>query len=96
MLLNSLTNVINEPTRLNALLDPIVLKEDLNFLDPGTFTVPDHISDHLATFSNITFSIGTEKSFPTHRLVIIVTVPGILSLVEVQRHSQKTCKESTS
>ena len=51
MLLNSLTNVVNEPTRLNALLDiNFVINEDLNFLDAGTSTVHDHISDHSATY----------------------------------------------
>ena len=43
MLFNSLINVVNEPTRLNALLDPIVINEDLSFLDAGTFPVPNHI-----------------------------------------------------
>ena len=63
MLLNSLINVVNEPTRLNALLDPIVINEDTNFLDAGTFTVPDHISDHSATYITLPFQYELKSPF---------------------------------
>ena len=36
MILNSLVNVVSDPTRINALLDPIIINDDLNFLDVGT------------------------------------------------------------
>ena len=36
MILNSLVNVVSDPTRINAMLDPIIINDDLNFLDAGT------------------------------------------------------------
>ena len=63
MLLNSLTNVVNEPTRFNALLQPIVINEGLNFLDAGSFVVPDHISNHSATFITLPFQYEPESPF---------------------------------
>ena len=51
MLLNSLINVVNAPTRINTLLDLIINNNDnFNFLDAGTIKVPSHISAHSATF----------------------------------------------
>ena len=55
MILNSLVSVVSDPTRINALLDPIVINDDLNFLEAGTIKVPAHISDHSATFITLPF-----------------------------------------
>ena len=55
LLINSMTNVITEPTRQQAILDPIIITEDLPFLDSGTLDVPDNISDHKATYITLPF-----------------------------------------
>ena len=39
-LLNSFENVINEPTRQQAILDPTIISDDLAFLESGTITTP--------------------------------------------------------
>ena len=59
MLLNSLVNVISDPTRINSLLDPIIINDYLNFLDAGTIKVPAHISNHSAT--SIALSLHTNS-----------------------------------
>ena len=63
MLLNSLINVVNAPTRINALLDPIIINDDLNFLDAGTIKVPSHISDHSATFITLPFQYEPKSPY---------------------------------
>ena len=63
MQLNSSLNAVNEPTRSNVLLDPNVIIEDSNFLDTGTFTVPDHISDHSATYITLPFQYKPKSHF---------------------------------
>ena len=67
MILNSLVNVVSDPTRINALLDPIIINDDLTFLDAGTIKVPAHISDHSATF--ITLPFQYEPNSPYTRTV---------------------------
>ena len=52
---NSLQNTIQTSTRQQALLDPIIIPEDLAFLDSGTIPTPASISDHKATFIRIPF-----------------------------------------
>ena len=63
LLINSMTNVITEPTRQQAILDPIIITEDLPFLDSGTLDVPDNISDHKAKCIIITYKYDTEGAF---------------------------------
>ena len=46
LLINSLHNIIAEPTRQLALLDPIILHEDMTPLNQGIIKVPSEISDH--------------------------------------------------
>ena len=58
-----MTNVITEPTRQQAILDPIIITEDLPFLDSGTLDVPDNISDHKATYITLPFQYDTEGAF---------------------------------
>ena len=57
ILLNSLRNTINVITRQLALLDPIIIVGDMQFLDVETISTPPNISDHKATYikSFITF-----------------------------------------
>ena len=55
LLLNSLHNIISEPTRQLALLDPITVHEDMSTLSQGIIQVPNEISDHCATYVHIPF-----------------------------------------
>ena len=50
LLINSLHNIIAEPTRQLALLDRIILHEDMTTLNQGIIKVPSEISDHCATY----------------------------------------------
>ena len=52
LLTNSLQNVITVPTRGRALLDPVIVSDDLTVYDSGVLTNPNQISDHSATFFN--------------------------------------------
>ena len=63
ILINNMKNVINEPTRQQAILDPIIITEDLPFLDAGTIGVPNNISDHKATYLNLPFHYSTNYSY---------------------------------
>ena len=63
MILNSLVNVVSDPTRINALLDPIIINDDLTFLDAGTIKVPAHISDHSATFITLPFQYEPKSPY---------------------------------
>ena len=49
ILINSMTNVITETTQQQAILDSIIIPEDLPFIDSGTIEVPNNIRDHKAT-----------------------------------------------
>ena len=53
---NSLYNIISEPTRGRALLDPIIIPDDLMILNSGVLTNPGEISDHSATYVYIPHS----------------------------------------
>ena len=55
LLLNSLENVIIEPTRQQAILDPIIISDDLSFFRFWHYYHPSTISDHKATFIRIPF-----------------------------------------
>ena len=55
-----MTNVITETTRQHAILDPIIIPEDLPFIDSGTIEVPNNISDHKATYIKLSFQYDTE------------------------------------
>ena len=50
LLTNSLQNIITVPTRARALLDPVIVSDDLTVYDSGVLANPDRISDHSATF----------------------------------------------
>ena len=64
-----MTNVITEPTRQQAILDPIIIIEDLPFLDSGTLDVPVNISDHKATYITLPFQFDTEGAL--NRLIYL-------------------------
>ena len=52
-----MTNVITEPTRQQAILDTIIISENLPFL------VPDNTSDHKATYITLPIQYDTEGAF---------------------------------
>ena len=62
IIVNSMMNVINIPTRGNALLDPILVPTDLEYSDCGTFPLPQAIFDHCAIIS-IPFPYQTQPCF---------------------------------
>ena len=45
LLINSVQNVISDVTRQNAILDPIIIFDDMPYIDS-----PNYISDHKATY----------------------------------------------
>ena len=63
IVVNSMMNVINIPTRGNALLDPILVPTDLEYSDCGTCTLPQAITDHCATYISIHFPYQTQPCF---------------------------------
>ena len=63
LLLNSLHNIISEPTRQLALLDPIILHNDMSQLNQGIIKVPPDISDHCATYVHLPFEYPVHGTF---------------------------------
>ena len=61
LLLNSLQNIITQQTRQLALLDPIILHEDMLPLNQGIINVPPEISDHSTTFLHVPFEKSKYK-----------------------------------
>ena len=63
LLINSLQNVINVPTRGHTLLDPILVPLEYSVLDKGVFELPALISDHKATFLTIPFDYPLTSTY---------------------------------
>lgn len=63
ILANSLVNIICVPTRERALLDPIIVPEDLRVLDSGILETPREISDHEATYVILAHNYALSSSF---------------------------------
>ena len=63
LILNSLNNVNPEPTRQHALLDPIIIHNDMSFLHHGILEIPPEISDHSATYLYLPFQYPLHRSF---------------------------------
>ena len=63
LLLNSLQNIIDEPTRQLALLDPIILHEDMSPLNQVIIQLPPKISDHSATYVPVPFEYQLNGTF---------------------------------
>ncbi|MCG7882866.1 MAG: hypothetical protein JAY96_14895 [Candidatus Thiodiazotropha endolucinida] len=61
--INSLQNIIHECTRLQAVLDPILIPDDMPYLDSGVLETPANISDHKATFVRIPFHYSCQTTF---------------------------------
>ena len=63
MMINSFQNIITEPTRGRALLDPILVPDDLTTYDSGVIVNPSQISDHSATFLLLPHNYSVSVSF---------------------------------
>ena len=63
LLLNSLHNIISEPTLRLAFLDSIILNEDMSHPSQGNIKVPSEISDHCATYVHIPFEYPLSETF---------------------------------
>ena len=63
LLLNSLHNIISEPTRQLALLDPIILHDDMSLLNHGIIKVPPDISNQCATYVYLPFEYPVHGTF---------------------------------
>ena len=86
--------VITEPTRQQAMLDPIIIPEDLPFLDSGSLDVPDRISDHKATYITLPFQYDTEGAF--NRLIYLYKNANFTLLKQKLSNYDWTClKEGT-
>ena len=63
MMTNSFQNIITEPTRGRALLDPILVPDDLTTYDSGVIANLSQISDHSATFLILPHNYSVSVSF---------------------------------
>ncbi|MCG8048002.1 MAG: endonuclease/exonuclease/phosphatase family protein [Candidatus Thiodiazotropha taylori] len=81
IIINSLQNVISTPTRLQALLDPIIIPDDMPYLDSGTIDIPQDISDHKATYIRIPFCYQKQTTYK--RLVWLYKSADIPKLKEM-------------
>ena len=60
---NSLQNVINVPTKGRALLDPILVPDDLIVYDSGVLSIPNEITDHSATYILLTHNYSVSSPY---------------------------------
>ena len=63
LLLNSLQNIIDEPTHKLVLLDSIKHHEDMSPLNQGIIIVPPEISDHSAIYVHVPFKNHLNGTF---------------------------------
>ena len=63
VILNSMINVINTPTRQNALFDPIIIPNDMEFSDIGIIIMLAEVSDHSATHVSIPFTYEIQPCY---------------------------------
>ena len=70
LILNSLNNVISQPTRQHALLDPIIIHNDMSFLHQDILEIPPEIGDHSSTYLYLLFQYHLHRSFTRLSLVI--------------------------
>ena len=89
LLINSMMNVIIEPTRQQAILNPIIIPEDLPFLDSGSLDVPDSISDHKAAYITLPFQYDTEGAF--NRLIYLYKNANFTLLKQKLSNCDWTC-----
>ena len=63
LLINSLHNIIPEPTRQLSSIDPIVLHENMPPLNQGIINVPSEISNHCPTCVYLPFEYHLHGTF---------------------------------
>lgn len=63
LLVNSFHNVITEPTRGRALLDPILVPFEQHVMDKGVIDIPNSISDHRAPFITLPFEYPLSSTY---------------------------------
>ena len=63
LLINAFHNIVTEPTRGHALLDPILVPLEHSILDKGVLELPALISDHKAPFITIPFDYPVSSSY---------------------------------
>ena len=84
IIINSLKNTIEDSTRQQALLDPIIVSDDMLYLNSGAIETLPSISDHKATYIRIPFNYQCQFSFK--RLVWIYKNANIVQLKEISNH----------
>ena len=60
---NSRINIISEPTRKHIILDPIIIPDDMEYLDSGKVVNTTEISDHNATYILLPYHYEVYSSF---------------------------------
>ena len=63
VLLNSMINIISEPTRQQAILDPIIIPGDMEYLESGIIVNTAVISDHNAFYILLPYHYEIQSSF---------------------------------
>ena len=63
LLINFMQNIINDATRQNAILDPIIIFDGMPCTDCGVIETPSHIRDHKATYLVIPFHCDIQNSY---------------------------------
>ena len=63
LLMNSMQNVISDVTRQNAILDPIIIFNDMPNIDSGVIDTPNYISDHKATYIVLPFHYEIQNTY---------------------------------
>ena len=63
LLINSMQNVISDVTRQNAILDPIIIFDDMPYIDSGVIDTPNYISDHKATYIILPFHYEIQNTY---------------------------------
>ena len=71
---NSLVNIIYVPTRERALLDPIIVPEDLHVMDSGKLETPREISDHEAILFLLTIMLCHRHLSVPHGFISMLTL----------------------
>ena len=82
-------NVINVATRNNAILDTIIIYDDMPYSDSGVTDTPNHIYDHKATFLIIPFHYEIQTTYT--RLVWIYKRANFESLKQQIRNFDWSC-----
>ena len=63
LLINSMQNVISDVTRQNAILDPIIIFDDMPYIDSGVIDTPNYISDHKSTYIILPFHYEIQNTY---------------------------------